>query len=65
MKIFTDGSLVGRTAAMSAPYDGDDGNRGYLQGDAGRLSQAIIAAHRAGWRVAAHAIGDRRDRPRP
>ena len=23
MKIFTDGSLVGRTAAMSAPYDGD------------------------------------------
>jgi hypothetical protein len=59
MKIFTDGSLVGRTAAMSTPYHGDDGNSGYLQGDAGRLSQAIIAAHRAGWRVAAHAIGDR------
>ena len=30
MKIFTDGSLVGRTAAMSAPYDGDPGNSGYL-----------------------------------
>jgi hypothetical protein len=61
MKIFTDGSLVGRTAAMSAPYDGagETSNRGYLQGDAGRLTQAIIAAHRAGWRVAAHAIGDR------
>jgi hypothetical protein len=59
MKIFTDGSLVGRTAAMSTPYDGDAGNSGYLQGDAGRLSHAIIAAHRAGWRVAAHAIGDR------
>ena len=59
MKVFTDGSLVGRTAAMSAPYDGEPGNRGYLQADAGRLTAAIIAAHRAGWRVAAHAIGDR------
>jgi predicted amidohydrolase YtcJ len=59
MKVFTDGSLIGRTAAMSAPYDGDPGNSGYLQGDAGRLTEMIIAAHRAGWRVAAHAIGDR------
>jgi predicted amidohydrolase YtcJ len=64
MKIFTDGSLVGRTAAMSAPYDGDCGdgdfgNSGYLQADADRLTGMIIAAHQAGWRVAAHAIGDR------
>jgi predicted amidohydrolase YtcJ len=59
MKIFTDGSLVGRTAAMSAPYDGDQDNSGYLQADAARLTDTIIAAHRAGWRVAAHAIGDR------
>jgi predicted amidohydrolase YtcJ len=28
MKIFTDGSLVGRTAAMSAPYEGQPGNSG-------------------------------------
>jgi len=59
IKIFTDGSLVGRTAAMSAPYDGDPDNKGYLQADAARLTSTIIAAHRAGWRVAAHAIGDR------
>ena len=59
MKIFTDGSLVGRTAGMSAPFHGDDFNRGYLQADAEQLTRAIIAAHRAGWRVAAHAIGDR------
>jgi hypothetical protein len=68
MKVFTDGSLVGRTAAMSVPYEaepgasgsgnGDTGNKGYLQADAGQLTAAIIAAHRAGWRVAAHAIGD-------
>jgi predicted amidohydrolase YtcJ len=59
MKIFTDGSLVGRTAAMSAPFEGDPGNSGYLQADADQLTEMIIAAHRAGWRVAAHAIGDR------
>ena len=59
MKIFTDGSLVGRTAAMSEPYDGDPGNSGYLQADAAELTAVIVAAHRAGWRVAAHAIGDR------
>ena len=46
MKVFTDGSLVGRTAAMSAPYDGEPGNHGYLQGDAGALTEMIIAAHR-------------------
>jgi predicted amidohydrolase YtcJ len=59
MKIFTDGSLVGRTAAMTADYDGDPGNRGYFQGDPDQLTATIVAAHRAGWRVAAHAIGDR------
>ena len=60
MKIFTDGSLVGRTAAMSAPFDGEPGgNSGYLQADPGYLTGMIIAAHQAGWRVAAHAIGDR------
>jgi predicted amidohydrolase YtcJ len=59
MKVFTDGSLVGRTAAMSDPYEGEPGNRGYLQAAAAQLTAAIIAAHRAGWRVAAHAIGDR------
>ncbi len=31
---------------------------GYLQADAGELRAAIIAAHRSGWQVAAHAIGD-------
>jgi predicted amidohydrolase YtcJ len=59
MKIFTDGSLVGRTAAMSAPFEGDPGNSGYLQADSDQLTETIIEAHRAGWRVAAHAIGDR------
>jgi predicted amidohydrolase YtcJ len=59
MKVFTDGSLVGRTAAMHEDYAGDPGNRGYFQADEERLTGTIIAAHRSGWQVAAHAIGDR------
>ena len=59
MKIFTDGSLIGRTAAMSAPFDGQPDNSGYLQAGAAELTATMVAAHRAGWRVAAHAIGDR------
>ena len=58
MKLFTDGSLVGRTAAMTADYADTPGNRGYLQGDPEQLTATIIAAHRAGWQVASHAIGD-------
>ncbi|MGO8896710.1 MAG: amidohydrolase [Streptosporangiaceae bacterium] len=62
VKIFADGSLVGRTAALIDPYDGDgDGNEddcGYLQADAADLQATIIAAHRSGWQVATHAIGD-------
>lgn len=59
MKIFTDGSLIGRTAAMCHDFADDDGNRGYLQADAEEIVRTIIGAHRAGWQVAAHAIGDR------
>jgi predicted amidohydrolase YtcJ len=59
MKVFTDGSLVGRTAAMHDDYQGTPGNHGYLQGEAADIQATIIAAHRSGWQVAAHAIGDR------
>ena len=66
VKIFADGSLVGRTAALIDPYAGDGagdgpGNEqgcGYLQADAADLQATIIAAHRSGWQVATHAIGD-------
>jgi len=61
MKIFSDGSLVGRTAAMTQRYSGafcGEDNHGYLQADAGELTDLIVAAHVGGWRVATHAIGD-------
>jgi predicted amidohydrolase YtcJ len=59
MKIFADGSLVGRTAAMYDDYVGDDGERGYFQRPVAELRDMIGRAHRSGWQVATHAIGDR------
>lgn len=58
-KIFADGSLIGRTAAMFEDFEGEPGNRGYLQMPEERLHRLIDAAHRSGWQVATHAIGDR------
>lgn len=58
VKIFADGSLIGRTAAMSTDYADSPGNRGYFQLPVADLRWAIRSAHRAGWQIATHAIGD-------
>jgi predicted amidohydrolase YtcJ len=58
MKIFLDGSLVARTAAVLDPYCDRHGH-GYFQDDPERMRAQILAAHASGWRIAAHAIGDR------
>jgi predicted amidohydrolase YtcJ len=58
VKIFSDGSLIGHTAAMCADFADTPGERGYLQNDSATLTAQIVAAHRSGWRVATHAIGD-------
>jgi len=59
MKLFADGSLIGRTAAMHEDYANDPGNRGYFQLPEAELRETILRAHRAGWQIATHAIGDR------
>ena len=59
VKIFADGSLIGRTAAMFDDYEGEPGNNGYFQMDEARLHGLVMKAHRSGWQVATHAIGDR------
>lgn len=66
VKIFLDGSLLGRTAAVTEPFCGCPHNAaetanptGYFQGDADSMADTVVAAHRSGWTVAAHAIGDR------
>jgi predicted amidohydrolase YtcJ len=58
VKIFLDGSLVARTAAMLDPFC-DRNSHGYLQDDPELMRAKMIDAHASGWRVAAHAIGDR------
>lgn len=58
MKIFADGSLIGHTAAMCDDYVGED-QRGYFQRPPEELRDIIGRAHRSGWQVATHAIGDR------
>ena len=58
-KIFADGSLMGRTAAMFDDFEGEPGNNGYFQMPEERLHSLILAAHRSGWQIATHAIGDR------
>lgn len=62
-KIFSDGSLIGRTAAMFDPFSGDgpggECNCGFFQTDPDVLRTLIIDAHRSNWQVCTHAIGDR------
>lgn len=61
VKIFTDGSTGGRTAAMTRPYlGGGPDDRGILCiPDDAELSAMVMEAHRAGYQMAVHAIGDR------
>lgn len=60
-KILSDGSLIGRSAFMCCDYESNNGSgadRGLLQFPEAELRRRIIGAHRAGWQVATHAIGD-------
>lgn len=58
LKIYTDGGMMARTAALTAPYAGTD-HTGQLQDDPERLTDLIVDGHLAGWQLAVHAIGDR------
>ncbi|WP_395570514.1 amidohydrolase [Streptomyces sp. BK79] len=58
LKVFTDGGMMARTAALSAPYVGLD-HAGQLQDDPDVLADTIVDGHLAGWQLAVHAIGDR------
>lgn len=58
VKVLSDGSLIGRTAAMCCDYHDVPGNRGYLQWSQEELREMLLAAHSNGWQIAAHAIGD-------
>jgi predicted amidohydrolase YtcJ len=58
LKIYTDGGMMARTAALTSPYEGLD-HMGQLQDDPDVLADTIVDGHLAGWQLAIHAIGDR------
>lgn len=59
VKVFMDGALGPRTAAMFQPYDGEPGNTGILNHDAEQLFELGRRAADAGLGMSVHAIGDR------
>ncbi|MGI4787608.1 MAG: amidohydrolase [Janthinobacterium lividum] len=56
-KVFTDGALTTRTAFLRSPFVGSD-SLGTAVWNAEELDTMFFKAHRAGWQIAAHAIGD-------
>jgi predicted amidohydrolase YtcJ len=62
VKVFTDGALGPRTAAMLQPYDTEPGNRGVLLIDSDELFEIGCQAMDSGFSLAVHAIGDRANR---
>ncbi|MBA3379635.1 MAG: amidohydrolase [Chloroflexia bacterium] len=57
-KLFSDGSIGGRTARTRAPYEGDPDNYGIWMISPEKIEQRVIRAHNAGFQVGIHAIGD-------
>jgi predicted amidohydrolase YtcJ len=59
VKLFADGSLGSRTAALKRPYSDAPKSKGLLLKPKKELEQLIHRAHEAGFQVGVHAIGDR------
>ncbi len=57
LKMWLDGGMMARTAALTEPYG--DGGLGQLTYGDEELTALVTDAHRAGWQLAIHAIGDR------
>jgi predicted amidohydrolase YtcJ len=59
VKVFMDGALGPRTAAMFQPYENEPGNRGILNMDGEHLFEISRQAADVGLGMTVHAIGDR------
>ena len=59
VKIYCDGSLGARTAALREPYSDDPSNSGLLRYGDEELGELVKRADAAGYQVIVHAIGDR------
>ncbi|MBS4534359.1 amidohydrolase [Clostridium sp. D2Q-14] len=59
IKLFTDGSLGSRTAALREPYSDDPSTKGISIYNQKELDELIINSHNLGRSVAVHCIGDK------
>ena len=59
VKVFADGSLGARTAALNEAYDDEHSTKGILCLSQKDLYEIILKAQNAGFQVCVHAIGDR------
>jgi hypothetical protein len=57
-KLFSDGSIGGRTARMHQPFVGEPDNVGLWMMPPEQLKEKVRRAHAAGFQVGIHAIGD-------
>ncbi|MBS3182445.1 amidohydrolase [Leucobacter manosquensis] len=57
LKMFTDGAIGSRTAALTTPFCDHD-STGVMQFGEEELQHLATSAARAGWQLAVHAIGD-------
>jgi len=62
IKLYADGAMGSRGAALLEDYSDDPGNRGLLVTDTNRIRAVAIEALRHGFQVCTHAIGDRGNR---
>jgi predicted amidohydrolase YtcJ len=62
VKLYIDGALGSRGAALLEDYSDDHGNRGLLMMQPGQMDAVVAKAKRCGVQVATHAIGDRGNR---
>lgn len=58
-KIFSDGSLGSRSAALQEPYSDNPDNRGFVVCGQEELNDKVLKAYENGLQPAIHAIGDR------
>lgn len=59
VKIFVDGVIEARTAALLEPYADTPGNSGKANWEPAALNQMVAALDRDGFQIHVHAIGDR------
>jgi predicted amidohydrolase YtcJ len=59
IKLMLDGSSSGPSSAVIEGYSHDPDNHGILVWDQDETDEVILRAHRAGFQVSAHAVGDK------